>query len=169
MDRVTREARANAFLESDEAYECKYCDESVSAATPLFLLEFGYVLQGAHTLQHVSLQTSQGDYVHEPYFFHEECWEKVLEQIHSTQEDTPVLKVDAREHLGDCRCCSSPLVRRDTVGVHTLGGLYLSDREPQGLLTVDFHPEDVPQYLCMDCMRYLNNAVIEGLWWLPAS
>lgn len=152
----------------ESAHVCAHCGEDIHVTDEIFLLQVvyaGYDEQG--NFNHFILQNSEGDYIHEPQFFHLGCWEDLWEDFELLIEDMPPL-MDPEPHLqiAECYGCKSSVRAYETAGLLSFGELRRSRRSPDGDSTIYFDPcnnNNKSELICIACLFRLNDELFE-MW-----
>lgn len=161
MNALVRESLTTRVLYK-ENHLCGNCSELLLAHKPLYLLYVGRPhVQNGH-ISFIPEMTQEGEYEHWPYYFHQKCWEEVIESLNELNEDVPPALVEGTI-AATCRGCSSHIIPGELCGVVYFGQLTLSDRAPSGEYALEMAITS-SQYVCSVCMNDINLSILEGLW-----
>lgn len=145
-----------------EGHNCGSCNELIGAQQHGYLIQIArcYVENGVTTI--VPPVDKDGDPEFVSYFFHEKCWEEVIEALVDVNEDVPPSVIQGTIS-GECAGCSSHILPGELCGIIYEGSAELSDFCPNGDWALDWRVSDT-HMLCSVCLNEININTLEGLW-----
>lgn len=137
-------------------WECTDCGSRIRYTEDVFLLQMCQLQEydkRTHYHQVIDEDDVKGDFLYEPAYFCEECWDALFESLKDDLEDAP--PVDDPESDFECTCCGSGIRAWELVGVFVAGAFQRSTRAPNGVGGPRFIPES-PELMCLSCLVLLN-------------
>jgi len=142
---------------------CGACGEDFHACDEVLLLQVVrvHLIQGngQYEVHFASVLDEQEEYVYYPYFLDVECWEEQFLELKEHTEEAEMVK--ANEPICHCKVCESDILEAELVGIINYVEWDVSDREPQSKIEVEYTVSGAPDILCTQCLRTLNNSVLE--------
>lgn len=144
---------------------CSYpfCMDPIAYVEPIVAITVCSAGYTEHGLQYLPIPSDDGDYLYEPCFFCEDCWNSVLADLEELLADEPPV---ADEHSSfECNVCKSGIRVGELFGVATEGEMQMGARCPEG----QGHPRFVglerstPLFICIACLNRLERDVAE-MW-----
>ncbi len=143
-------------------HACAYCDDWLYITDELILVQVVYTNFLEDHIECYDIDDGQGGFVYDPWFYHLDCWESVMEELDALTEGQPPV-VDPLGHY-DCSQCGSGIRAWETSCLVTPGELRRSPRAPNGVPGIHFdNCLGDPQLLCISCSLQLNDEVFE-MW-----
>jgi hypothetical protein len=163
----TKEEWAVEKLIWESGHICSNCGEDLHLTDDIVLLQVvypGYDAQGR--LDYFILQSSGGDYMYEPQFFHAGCLEELVVDFedHISMESP---HMDPEEHLqvAECTTCTAHIRAHEVSATLNRGELRCSKRSPDGTVTIYFDncSSIDTEVICLACLWRFNEEVFE-MW-----
>jgi len=149
----------HALCQTQQA--CGACGEDFHACDEVLLLQVVrvHLVQngGQYEVHFASVLDEQGEYLYYPYFLDIGCWEEQLQAL--KEEEAEMVK--ASNAICHCKVCGSDILETELVGIINYVEWEVSDREPQGKVEIEYTVGGAPDILCTQCLRTLNNSVLE--------
>lgn len=107
---------------------------------------------------------ARGSLAYEPFFFHDGCWAAHQDSLLETLEEYEVVPTEDAYSALTCATCHSGIRTNEPTGMVQTGDLLRSKRSPNGEGSLHFSVyHDMTQFLCLSCMRTINEEQIE-MW-----
>jgi hypothetical protein len=105
------------------------------------------------------------EYAYEPFFFHDGCWANIMNALSDLLEEyelSDLLEQDPYS-FAHCAGCRRGLRVGELLGTVQLGEFSGAIRAPEGHAAKYTAYNQAPEYLCLSCLRAVNEDIIE-LW-----
>lgn len=145
-------------------YSCSlsFCAEPIPYAEMVVVISMYSAGITENGVQYAPLPSDDGDYLYEPCWFCEDCWEHVLEELREFTADIPPVADD--QAAFNCQICDSGIRLGEIFGVAVKGQLEVSQRTPEHMATPAFQCMDTsPLILCIACMNKIEKDIAE-MW-----
>jgi hypothetical protein len=137
-------------------------DDPLTFTEEVFLLQIVQIqLYSGEPIFHHIIDEETQDFIFDPYFFHFECWEDLLDDLKKEVEDQPPIQ-DAYSAF-KCKTCGSGIREWEYAGMATYGEFHVSRRFPDGEMTARFQPCGKADIYCLYCLSVVNHAELE-MW-----
>lgn len=165
MPKLVKESVVRRIFDASKeqrVYTCQLCSEDLQPHTMLTLARFAQLdLQNGRLTAHDILD-SKGKYMWWPYWFHEDCMEDILVCLHEAFTNDPARIYST--YVCECATCKSHIRHGEFAAVFMDGKLTLSDRCPDGQWSLEFDSNDIPYFICMECMEYASKNILDNTW-----
>lgn len=138
---------------------CPECGEDLVFTEEIYLLQIvqPHILPTGLVLHPVL--NEEGDFLHEPYFMHFMCWEKVEEDLRETVKDEPPV-IESFAPLR-CKYCESSICEWEVCGSLSMGEIHISKRAPEGVHGEELVEMAEPDLICLYCLLLINEGITE--------
>lgn len=144
-------------------HECPHCDKKLLVTDVIVLVQICIPALSEHgTVLYQPFLDGQGGYAYEPRFFHEECWQKNDEALHSELEDADCQEVeDPQYSFRTCQACRSGIRLGEPTLVTQTGEVQASKRCPDGKPAYAFEAYlRTTELWCLCCARTWNETIL---------
>lgn len=143
-------------------HNCAYCDERIYVCDEVILVQIVYPNFVVDHIELYDIDNGCGGFEYEPWFFHLDCWESVMEELDELTEDAPPM-LDPLS-IFDCSHCKSGIRPWESSCLVTPGEFHRSPRAPNGVQDIHFEAcLGEPQLLCTACIAMINDELFE-MW-----
>lgn len=133
---------------------CHVCDELIPMVEQAIEVTVVYGFKDGDNMQCYTAFNDEGDFKYTPLHFHEECWEKLMDDVRTMNHDEPPLV--RREEAIRCSICDSSIMEGEEFSSAEPGEIHVSPRSPDDKVELDFFKYGCPKPVCFGCMAIVD-------------
>lgn len=140
--------------EEETGKYCHYCDEIIPLVETAVQVEVVIGFKDGEEFRCFVVLDDDGDFKYTPLHFHEECWDALMDDVRSMQQDEPPLV--RREESIRCCVCDSSITDGEEFSSAEPGEIHVSPRSPDDKVELDFFKFGNPKPVCFGCMATVD-------------
>jgi hypothetical protein len=141
---------------------CARCGDTLIYTEEVYMLTVVRAVVSVEGIFYEAVVSDDGDYLYEPRFMSQECWEHVEEEIRESTMDEPPIE-DPKAIL-ECAVCEGGIRNGELLSLATFGEIHQSNRNPDGESNKTFDTYDSnPNIVCIPCLHVMNNDIC-SIW-----
>jgi hypothetical protein len=150
-------------------FSCVTCGDTIQFTEETYVVTIVIAHLTEKGMLYSPLIFEDGDFLWEPQFFCESCWDCSKEELADYKRDVPL--VDDDQSITNCSTCHSGIRTGEVVGIITAGEVRQASRYPNGEYggTTFKCTSPDPHVLCISCINMLNSDVVDELWDEPVK